>query len=130
MNKIIQFSQVFSCLTEGLRIASCLLSSSKKGWANDSLHCGPPTHRLDHLIVKSSLPRVIMSAADQANDDSTMAVNEDSYIDVDCVLRFGRAIWICTRHRHVTAFTNSIDISSISIFVVHAAIMRINSSLF
>ena len=105
------------------------MSSPEKGWANDSLRCGLPTHRLDHLIVKSSLQRVIMSAAGQANDDSTMAMNEDSYIDVDCVLRFGRAISICTRHRHGRAFTNSIDISSISIFFVHAAIMRINSSL-
>ena len=61
MSKIVQFSQFFSCLTEGLRIASCLLSSSKKGWANDSLRCGRPTHRQYHLIVKS-LPRVIMSA--------------------------------------------------------------------
>lgn len=113
-----------------MRIASCLLSSSKEGWAIDSLRCGRPTHRLDHLKVKSSLPRVIMSAVDQANDDSTMAMNEDCYIDVDCVLRFGRAIWISTRHRHGRAFTNSTDISSISIFVLHAAIVRINSSLF
>ena len=92
MSKIIQFSQFFSCLTEGLRIASCLLSSSKKGWANDSLRCGRPTHRQHHLIVKVLTKGYNVCDAGQANDDSTMAMNEDSYIDVDCVLRFGRAI--------------------------------------
>ena len=108
MSKIIQFIQFFSPLKKGLRIEPCSLSSSKKGWANDCpgrLPALQPAHAQSRPLVKS-LPKVKnVCDAGQANDDSTVTMNKGSNVDVDCVLRFGRAIWVCTRPRRINGWT-------------------------
>ena len=115
-----------ACLTEGLRIESCLLLGSKKGWAKiacvvaspqSQAQSSGPSFRTDiyrnyslgapeSRPLLKSLPKVKnVCDAGQASDDSTMAMNEGSDINVDCVLRFGRAIWICRRPRSINGWT-------------------------